>query len=74
MTDAEVIAALGGPTKLARALGLRRPQMVSMWKARRIPAEWRPRVLGLLRASRVTLDEDAFLGVPDLAEPSARAA
>lgn len=49
MTDGEVITALGGPTRLASALGLSLKQ-VGNWKARGIPWRQRHRVVALLVA------------------------
>lgn len=50
MTDGDVITALGGPTRLASALGLSLKQ-VGNWKARGIPYKHRFQVLNLLAAS-----------------------
>lgn len=66
MSDAELIDALGGATKVAQALGLSRPQNVSNWKFRAggIPPAHRPAVLVLARNAGLELDEAAFLRVP----------
>jgi hypothetical protein len=71
MTDRELIRALGGPKRVAAALGVSR-QAVSNWTLlavrpdRRpgIPPAHRPAVLALVRAAGIALDEDVFLRVP----------
>jgi hypothetical protein len=68
MTDRELIRALGGPKRVAAALGLSR-QSVTNWTLETrsgIPPAHRPGVLALARSRGVVLDEDAFLRVPTL--------
>ncbi len=65
MNDRALIDALGGPTKVASSLGLKRSQNVSNWRSRGIPAEHRAAVLVLARANGIALDEAEFLRLPE---------
>ena len=67
MTDAEIIARLGGPTAVAAALGEAR-STVSNWihPQRAIPHRMRPAILHLARLHGLGLDEDSFLYLPPI--------
>ncbi len=66
MTDEEVIRFLGGPTAVARLVGVSRPQVVSNWVVRGIPAQHRPLVLELAEARGAEIDRRRFLRLPPL--------
>jgi len=59
MTDAEIITALGGPSKVAERFGLQR-NSVCNWKTRGIPRWWRKMVAEHARRVKVTLP-DGFM-------------
>jgi hypothetical protein len=65
MTD--LIDSLGGPTELARLLGIKSRMVVWNWKERGIPWRYRNKVAKIAKSARVRLPED-FL------EPNADAA
>lgn len=67
MTDAEIIRLLGGPTAVSKLVGVRRPQVVSNWVIRGIPAGFRPLVLELAIERGAEIDRRDFLRLPPVA-------
>ena len=58
----EIITALGGPSAVARELGLRDYSSVASWVRRRsIPVKFWPGLLGIAARKRVPLDERRLL-------------
>lgn len=57
MTDAEILKTLGGPSRVAHAIGAQK-KAAHNWPTRGIPWKWRPHIAELAERAGVSLPAD----------------